>query len=157
MDELIDARGTSEDLPQELTGIEERFSEAMDDDFNTPRALAVLFEAARTINRISGTDPAGIPTPELLTGVKDRILHVAREVLGILRENQTEFLERARKAGVPELGLSEELIQQYIVERAEARKSKNFARADEIRNELASKGIVLEDTSKGTIWKVKES
>ncbi|AFM23803.1 cysteine--tRNA ligase [Desulfomonile tiedjei] len=155
LDELIEARGTSDDLPQELTGIEERFSEAMDDDFNTPRALAILFEAARTINRISGTN--SVPKPELLREVKDRILHVAREVLGILREDQTEFLERARKAGAPELGISEELIQQYIVERAEARKSKNFARADEIRNELASKGIVLEDTPKGTIWKVKES
>ncbi len=158
LDDLIRRGGNAKELPAELTGVSNRFVEAMNDDFNTPRPLAILFDAARAINRYSSAASLSeIPSPDVLTKVKDEISILAREVLGLLKEEPTRFLENLRKGGVADLGMNEEEIEGLIVERAEARKKKDFARADEIRNELAAKGILLEDGPKGTTWKVKET
>ena len=158
LDEVIGRGGTSTELPDELTGISNRFVEAMDDDFNTPRPLAILFDAARAINRYSAAASLSeIPSPDVLTKVKNEIGALSREVLGLLKEEPALFLENLRKGGVTDLGIGEEEIEGLIVERAEARKRKDFARADEIRKELAAKGILLEDGPKGTTWKVKET
>lgn len=158
LEDLMKAGGSSTQLPEDLTGIREKFVEAMDDDFNTPRGLAVLFDSARAINRIASTasGPGEIPSQEILSHIKEEIRELADDVLGILKEEPTRFLESLRKAGIEELVLTEERIQELIAERADARKRKDFARADEIRNDLASKGVLLEDTPKGTLWKVKE-
>jgi cysteinyl-tRNA synthetase len=157
--ELMKAGGTSKELPEELSHLSDKFAEAMDDDFNTPKALAVLFDAARAINRISSTASGSgeIPQPGLLASVKEEIDYIADKVLGILTEEPARFLENLRKAGVGELGLTETRIQELIAERAAARKSKDFARADAIRDELVSHGILLEDTANGAIWKVKDA
>ncbi len=157
--ELMKVGGTSKELPEELSHLTEKFAEAMDDDFNTPKALAVLFDAARAINRISSTASGSdeIPELDLLARVKEEIDRMADKVMGILTEEPARFLENLRKAGVGELGLTETRIQELIAERAAARKSKDFARADAIRDELVSNGILLEDTAKGTIWKVKDA
>jgi cysteinyl-tRNA synthetase len=158
LEEVIDRGGTSMELPDELTDISNRFVEAMDDDFNTPRPLAILFDAARAINRYSAAASLSeIPSPDVLTNVKNEIGALSREVLGLLKEEPTHFLENLRKGGVTDLGIGEEEIEGLIVERAEARKTKDFARADDIRKELAAKGILLEDGPKGTTWKVKET
>ncbi len=158
LDEVIGRGGTSMELPDELTDISNRFVKAMDDDFNTPRPLAILFDAARAINRYSAAASLSeIPSPDVLTKVKNEIGALSREVLGLLKEEPALFLENLRKGGVTDLGIGEEEIEGLIVERAEARKRKDFARADEIRKELAAKGILLEDSSKGTTWKVKET
>ncbi len=135
LDKLIQANGQSDALPEELIGISERFKEAMDDDFNTPRALAVLFEAARAVNRFSspGVSNQDIPTQELLKTLRTDLFKISREVLGIINEEPSAFLEKLRKAGAEELELTEEQIQDLISQRAEARKQKNFARADAIR------------------------
>ncbi|MGZ3615091.1 MAG: CysS/YqeB C-terminal domain-containing protein, partial [Thermodesulfobacteriota bacterium] len=71
------------------------------------------------------------------------------------REDPGDYLARQRKEGLKRLNLTEEEILQSIEERNLARKDKNWKRADEIRNDLLSKGIVLEDTPAGTIWKLK--
>lgn len=158
MDTLLEANGKATALPEELRGITDRVLEVMDDDFNTPRALAVLFDAARAINRLSGqgVPKKSIPSPGPLSTVKEEFVKLSREVLGILNDEPAVFQQNIREAGVRKLGLSEEEIQDLINQRVEARKTKNFARADEIRNELTAKGIVLEDGPTGTIWKVKE-
>ncbi len=159
LDELMKSGGSQMELPEDLVGITERFIEAMDDDFNTPKAIAILFDSARAINRVSSTSsgPEEIPTLELLTRVREEIKQLADNILGILREEPAQYFEDMRRAGVQQLDLTEDKIQQLIEERFAARKQKDFAKADAIRNDLASKGILLEDTAKGTIWKVKDA
>jgi cysteinyl-tRNA synthetase len=128
----------------------------MYDDFNTPRALATLFEAARAVNRLtSAGDASSIPAAGLLDKVKTDVLESARAALGLLNEDPTAFLEKSRKSGADNLELSPERIQELINERADARKNKNFGRADEIRAYLLDQGILLEDGASGTVWKVK--
>jgi cysteinyl-tRNA synthetase len=160
LDDLIQVGGTASALPDALVGIQDKFTAAMDDDFNTPRGLAVLFDAARTINTIGASGLPSrkkTPSPELLKGVAEEIAEVSRQVLGILTEAPKVFLEKLRTTALVQLGITEEEIQRLILERHEARTNKNYSRADEIRSELASKGILLEDGPQGTTWKVKDS
>jgi cysteinyl-tRNA synthetase len=160
LDELLDADGKAKDIPEELKDIKSRFIEAMDDDFNTPRSLAILFDAARAINRMAvpgGAPKKTIAPRGLLESVKTEISEVARDVLGLLTEEPSAFLDTVRTARVRELGITGDEIQAMIDSRAQARKDKDFALADRIRNELTRKGILLEDSPKGTTWRVKEA
>jgi len=116
-----------------------RFREAMDDDFNTPEAVAALFDLANEANR-SGS--AGLR----------RQLRALGGILGLLERDSEEFL-KAMPAGAAEGSISEAEIETLIAARRDARSAKNFARADEIRAELLAKGIVLEDSAKGTTWR----
>jgi cysteinyl-tRNA synthetase len=116
-----------------------RFKAAMDDDFNTPEACAVLFELATEVNRSRSAQDAA-----LLKGLAG--------LLGLLQRDPTAFLQ----GGAPGAGeLSAEEIQALIDQRTAARKAKNFAEADRIRKELEGKGVLLEDAAGGTIWRRK--
>ncbi|MGB6065547.1 MAG: cysteine--tRNA ligase [Desulfomonilaceae bacterium] len=158
VDDVSNRNGTSDELPEELADMSDRFTEAMDDDFNTPRALAILFGVARSINRYSTSDSLSeIPRPHLLARVKDEVISLSREILGILKEEPAHFMENLRKSGVVGLEISEEEIESLIAQRAQARSKKDFARADEIRRALADNHILLEDSPKGTTWKVGEN
>jgi len=117
-----------------------RFKAAMDDDFNTPEAVAVLFELAGELNK--NRDPQ--------TG---SLLKRLGNVLGILERDPVEFLQSGTP--VAEDGLSAETIEAMIVARKEARASKNFAESDRIRKELDAAGVVLEDGPQGTTWRRK--
>jgi cysteinyl-tRNA synthetase len=155
---LMEAEGTSDQAPDELVGIKDKFMSAMDDDFNTPRALAVLFEAARAINRISsatGTRQADIPSRTLLSTVDREISEVAVNVLGLLTEDPVSFAEKMRTARVAESGMTNEEVEALIAERAQARQEKDYKRADEIRAQLDARGVLLEDGPQGTTWRVK--
>jgi cysteinyl-tRNA synthetase len=157
--ELIRLDGTAGDLPEELLHITERFSEAMDDDFNTPRSLAVLFDAARAVNRMAshaGGSCDAIPVPGSLADINEEILRLARQMLGLLNEDAEEFLASKRRSGAADLEIGEDEILELIEQRAEARRQKRFADADKIREDLSARGIALEDGPKGTGWKVKE-
>jgi len=113
-----------------------RFREAMDDDFNTPEAVAVLFDLATEANKSRSPNDLGL-------------LRSLGAILGLLGRDPAEFLQAAPAAD----GLTHEKIEALIAERVAARKSKNFAEADRIRKELEVAGIVLEDGAKGTTWR----
>jgi cysteinyl-tRNA synthetase len=113
----------------------QRFRAVMDDDFGTPEAVAVLFELAGEVNRTGDAKLAGQ-------------LKALGGVLGLLQRPATRFLQAA-----PESGLSNETIDAQIAARLAAKKAKDFAEADRIRDELKAAGIVLEDGAGGTTWR----
>jgi cysteinyl-tRNA synthetase len=75
-----------------------------------------------------------------------------QDVFGILEEEPGKFLEHMKRAGIAEIGISKEEIEDLIAQRAAARKARDFTKADEIRSLLLSKGIALKDTPEGTTW-----
>ncbi|HDZ6716602.1 TPA: cysteine--tRNA ligase [Mannheimia haemolytica] len=118
----------------------EAFKTAMDDDFNTPGALAVLFEIARELNKLKTEDMAKA------NGLAVRLKELAG-VLGLLEQDPDAFLKG--DANDDETAEIEALIKQ----RNEAKAAKNWAVADEVRDKLKAINIVLEDTPNGTIWR----
>ena len=136
--------------------LEEKFRAAMDDDFNTALAIAHLFEGVRTMNRLIATKKFA-KKADLVAQVRDLHATILRlgEVLGLFRSVPAVWLEKVRMAGLSRLEISQEEIEQLIQERLTARQEKNFARGDEIRDELDARGILLLDTREGTSWKLK--
>ncbi len=118
---------------QAVTEYRKKFEEAMDDDFNTADAIAAVFELVKFAN----SHAAGA-TKAFIALLHDEIVRLC-DVLGIIAEVKEELLDTE--------------IEKLIEERQAARKAKNFARADEIRNELLEKGITLLDTREGVKWK----
>jgi cysteinyl-tRNA synthetase len=135
-----------------------RFEQAMDDDFNTPEALAVLFDLVREINRLRTEDEASAARLSVT-------LRRLGEFVGLLQNNPEGFFQGVLidvpsavisvTAPAPEItiALSKERIEALIAERTAARKARNWAEADRIRALLQDAGIVLEDTPKGTLWR----
>ena len=119
-------------LPQ-VTYVEE-FEKAMDDDFNTADAIAAIFELVKYAN----TTATAESSKEYLRGLLDRIVKLG-DVLGLILDKKEELLDAD--------------IEKLIEERQAARKAKDFARADAIRDELLEKGIILKDTREGVQWK----
>ncbi len=111
-----------------------RFDEAMDDDFNTADAIAAIFELVKFIN----TNTNGESSKAYLSALHEQIRELS-DVCGLIVDQKEEMLDAD--------------IEKLIEERQAARKAKDFARADAIRNELLEKGIVLEDTREGVKWK----
>jgi len=133
----------------ELTeGLVDRFKEAMSDDLNTPRALGLLFELVKEVNKTK------LPIPSGLAWRLSESLSPFKEVLGILKENAKEFFEVLRLKRLHGKGISIEEVLMLIKEREEARRSKDWQKADEIREKLSSYGIRLMDTPQGTRWEV---
>jgi cysteinyl-tRNA synthetase len=115
-----------------------RFMDAMNDDFNTSEAVAVLFELANEANKVVSSKT--IESMKVLGGV-----------LGLLQQDPQRYFQEAGTAA--DLGFTPEHIEQMIQERLLARANKDYGKADRIRNELMSASIILEDTAKGTTWR----
>ena len=126
------------------TDYSERFKQAMDDDFNTPVAVAVLFDMARELNKEKNNDD------ELASQLAGELKELSN-VLGILQDDPESFLQ----AGDPvqQGGLDEQEIEQLIEQRRQAKQNKDWALADKIRDDLKQQGIVLEDVAAGTSWR----
>ncbi len=122
---------------------ESRFNTAMDDDFNTPEALSVLFDLVREINRLSGAGEADVAASHAA------LLLRLSDILGLLQQDPEQFLQ----GGSSEGGLSDREIEQLIEARATARANKDWTESDRIRDLFAEEGIVLEDSAEGTIWR----
>jgi len=146
------------DPPRELTGaldsFQEGFYSAMSDDFNTARAIGFLFDLIKKINRFLHELPETPIPPEL----KDRILQelkTAGELLGILKEDPKEFLEKIKTKRAEHYTVDVTVIQNLVDQRTLARQQKDWARADAIREELAQRKVILLDTPQGTTWKLQ--
>src|SRR5690606_12493914 len=130
---------------ERLDKAKDDFKAAMDDDFNAPRALAVLQELTREVNTLLNSDTSvGLST---LNAINQTYTELGGGVLGIIPQTDVA----AGSNGQREAGLIELLIQM----RAEARAQKNYAESDRIRNELARLGVTLEDGPRGTTWRVE--
>jgi cysteinyl-tRNA synthetase len=126
------------------------FRREMDDDFNTARALAVVFEELRAVNRLLDQgETRGL-------GARRNALCAMTEVLGLMQAPPERFLEDKRRAGLLRRALSEDEIQRLIEERNHARKVKDWRQADDIRDALKEKGIMLKDGPSGTTWELSE-
>jgi len=127
-------------------GLMEAFRREMDDDFNTPRALALIFDEVRALNRmLDEKKAAGLDA-------RAAALRTLCATLGLLDEG---YSERKVQRWLSTRGVSREAIEGQIMRREQARKAKNWAEADRIRNELQALGLWVEDTPEGAVWKVK--
>lgn len=115
-----------------------RFMTAMNDDFNTPEAIAVLFDLASEANRTGDTRYAAL-------------LKSLAGVLGLMQQSPQSFFQYLTDSQTNEL--TEVLIEQLIQQRLQARQEKDFAKADSLRQQLSENGIILEDGSQGTVWR----
>jgi len=154
--EAVEGCPESEAGSAEGTALEAAFREAMDDDFNTALAIGHLFEGVRTMNRLIG-EKKFRKNAEKVAAVRDLHRSVIRlgRVLGLFGSDPAAWLERQKLSALAELGITAGEIDALIAERRQARADKNFARSDEIRDELAARGIILLDSPGGTSWKVK--
>lgn len=119
---------------ESLNALKAKFEASMDDDFNTADAIAAIFEIVKLANSYVTAD-----TPKSLINKTRGLIISLCDILGIICEEKEELLDAD--------------IEALINERQAARKERNFARADEIRNELEAMGIILEDTREGVRWK----
>jgi len=139
-----------------LETLEERFQNAMDNDFNTARAQGVFFETVKVMNKIMCQLPA-VPSKAdhtLLTNGAATIRRLAA-IMGLLQEDANAYLAAKKAAMLSAIDISEEEIQNLIQERNQARADKNWARSDEIRDQLLNQSIELKDGPDGTGWSVK--
>ena len=130
------------------------FKKAMADDFNTSLAIGELNKFVRAANQALGK-PAKVKAENFFN--KAHQIRVIGKVLGLFEEKPEAFIKRHNDALLEELGLSEKEIAKKIEERVGARTNKNWALSDEIRDELAAKGILLKDSPEGTTWMLSDS
>ncbi len=127
-----------EEVRKEIESLTTRFEQAMDDDFNTANGMSVLFDAVRLANEWMTREVISQGT---IAGILDWFVHFGGEVLGLVDLSEEKLPDKE--------------IEALIQERQEARKVRNFARADEIRDQLKKMGIIVEDTPQGVRWRRK--
>jgi cysteinyl-tRNA synthetase len=154
---------TSEDpefnsLRTKIDSLMTRFQNDMDDDFNTAAALGQLFDLCRALNRFQDKlSGKAVPQEKKLLAQGVHRLRECANVLGLLQQSPEEFFREQRRMSLAILGIDQGEVEGLIAERTQARKEKDWARADEIRDKLAEMSIILEDKAEGTRWKVKTS
>jgi cysteinyl-tRNA synthetase len=140
------------DEMERLWTLPARFDEALDDDVNTAQALGYLFDAVRLANRLLESPSAEPHYLALLAHLHQQFLEMGH-VLNLLQADPADMLTTLRQKPA-DLPIPPEEIEALIAQRTEARKNKDWAKADAIRKELTDKGILLEDTPQGTVWRV---
>jgi cysteinyl-tRNA synthetase len=155
LDNFLGKKGKKKSLPLQgsLSELEEksllgRFVHVMDDDLNTPGAIALIFEKVTEMNKVMDTGQNEEEKKDLERDRRE--LYLAAKILGILEEEPDKFFE---KVAAPSEDIDEADIEGLIEERARARARRDWAKADAIRDQLKGRGIVLEDGPKGTTWR----
>ena len=143
---------------KKLTGMEERYQQAMDNDFNTAQAQAILFDTAKILNKIER---------ELTENSSRQDIQFLREtlvvfkklagIMGLLQEDAATYLSRKRTALLDKLDIDEQTIKAMINERNEARGVRDWSRSDAIRDQLLAKNIELKDGPEGTSWVIRRN
>lgn len=141
-DYMLENKIEAFDIPRSTAGL---FMRAMDDDFNTPDAIAALFSIAKEVNRLRKGDDLNTAKHCAATLIK------LGSLLGLLQDDPEHYLQGLEVSD--DDSLNKEQIEQMIVQRLEARKNKDFSESDRIRDELKAQGIVLEDGAGGTTWR----
>ncbi|HPL63992.1 MAG: cysteine--tRNA ligase [Syntrophales bacterium] len=141
---------------EKINELPARFVEAMDDDFNTARAIGFIFDAVRTVNGYLNEKGGRIDAPAsvVLAAARDRILETGK-VLGLFQEDPEVYFRKDRDREISKLKLDVREVERLIEERRSARAAKDWKRADEIRAELASRRIVIKDGAQGTTWTIE--
>jgi cysteinyl-tRNA synthetase len=150
------------ELSEKVLSFPEKFLEAMNNDFNTAQAVGLMFDLRNALQRfLESSGRGGQARRPALTGPASELVKLAiaflREVgsiLGILERAPEAFFREQNLLKLKTIGMTEEEVESWIAKRAEARKEKRFDEADRIRAMLAEKSIQLEDTPKGTRWRV---
>lgn len=119
----------------DLSGFVAQFKAAMDDDFNTPKAIAVMFDLVSSINKAEGSEKDKLAS----------LLKTFADVLGCLQTDPADYFQQG-------VDVDEAYIQEMIEKRVQAKKDKDFSLADKIRNDLDAQGIELQDSREGTTW-----
>ena len=141
------------EMASEFQALRERFTEAMDDDFNTARAIGHLFDAVRVVNTaLAGKAPAA--SRGAFAGA-EKVLREIGSVLGLFRQEADAYLRQDRECEARKRGVDISEIERLIAERREARAAKAWQRADEIRKNLAGRGVILRDTQDSTTWSIQ--
>ena len=134
-----------EAIVEELVELRQKFEDAMNDDLNTSVALSVIFELVRLSNKLLEGSGVTVATLNLVDVAFSRL---GGEALGVVLDEYPE-------TGVADDTRVDNVVQLLIDQRSQARKNKNFARADELRDQLSEAGVLLEDTPDGTTWRWK--
>ncbi len=160
----LQMRGNEPLTPERLQETEEavtnfgaHFQEALEDDFNTAQAIGHMYELARQLNRMMDT----IRPKEIkgLLGPFQKVSGLFKQygqILGILTQPPQEFLGQEQTRLLKKMGLSAEEIEELIAQRNQARKEKEWVRADALRNQLTEMHVLLKDTPQGTVWQIEE-
>lgn len=148
-------KGREKELFEKFSDLPNRFSEAMDDDFNTARALGYIFDAVRMVNGFTGEEGFRL-RPESQRVLKTALENILKtgNVLGLFRESPAQYSIQDRNREALKAGLDIAEIEESIEERVRARAAKDWKRADDIRAELAGKGVILMDSQAGTTWRI---
>ncbi len=157
INKFLEENTKMKEVPNEVADeIENKFKQAMDDDFNTPVAIANLFTDFKYVNNLLKNNKIEIDEKAyILNKIKNEIVR-CYNVIGIFKEDANELIEDLKSKYINKLDLKVEDIEQEIINRAVAKLEKNYDVADRIRKELDEKGIILNDSKEGTTWNIKE-
>ncbi|WP_457572657.1 cysteine--tRNA ligase [Desulfolithobacter sp.] len=140
---------------QKLDSLRQRYEYAMDNDFNTAQAVGLLFDAVKTLNKITRALPAS-PAAEDVATLRQAAadLRELGGILGLLGQDPAAYVAAKKQALLDRLDISVEEIEELIARRSEARKNRDWATSDAIRDKLLSYGIELQDSQDSTTWDV---
>ncbi|MBI2342436.1 MAG: hypothetical protein HYU98_06875 [Deltaproteobacteria bacterium] len=165
--ERVKGEGAAEkQLQKALESLEDRIAAFMDDDFNTAGAMGVIFELVRLTNRYLDNIPSPLAGEGQGEGEKAFTAYLSSKwhelqktldnIFGMFNSVPAEYQSRRKKMATSTKGVDASIVEQLIADRANARKSKDFAKADAVKKQLADMGVELKDKPDGTTeWKIK--